>query len=848
MSDDHTRTDSTRDERSVTQSISDESKGVGTKIGRYELVEQIGEGGMGTVWVARQTEPVKRRVALKLIKAGMDSKAVLARFEQERQTLALMEHPNIARVLDGGLTPSGQPYFVMELVNGQPLDKYCDGAKLSLPDRLQLFAPICRAVQHAHQKGIVHRDLKPTNILVTVIDGKPIPKVIDFGLAKAYGNSMSDDTMTQLGAVVGTLGYMSPEQASVSGVDIDTRADIYSLGVILYELLTGVRPIDQGRLKKAALAEMCRIIREEEPFKPSARLSSSDSLPSVAALRQTDPNRLMNALRGELDWVVMKCLEKERDRRYETATELSRDILRYLNDEPVEARPPSKSYRLKKFLQRNKGPVIAACLLLVSLLAGMAGTAWGMFEANRQAEHAIAQAEAATEARKSSERQTELAKKEKLRADTEAENALESASVTVNALMDLVRDVNVDMRNHPELLDLKKNMLENALEKLVQIVAISNDAARVSEVRMRALNTMGYLNYSIGNYDDCKKYYEDAIRVADEVKSRLGTGSAYFEVRSEVYTGLGAMAFEKFEQDSARKNFQLAFENDQAWSQAMPDDSNALMSMASNADNVADTFVLLNERNWDRAEELHAQALQIRRSITEVPERFQFQLDYDIATSEMKLGDMHFGRARSPNDTFTDEEREKELRVANERFSKALNLFEQIVKDYPEDDVNGLRSLAALHERVADTLDVDNALDHYMQSLQIREELAPRLLLDRNFQRDLAVNWGRTSILMSQRGENGKAREYMNKCLSILKETSQRLPDDTGLVIDIMVTYLQLGGISEGKEKIEVLRQGKAIGDRLVSSNQLPENHPLYVQLNEALAAAETEVEGSPDN
>jgi serine/threonine protein kinase/pilus assembly protein TadC len=353
--------------------------------GRYTLVEKIGEGGMGEVWVAKQTEPVKRKVALKLIKAGMDTKAVVQRFEQERQALALMDHPNIARVLDGGMTPTRQPFFVMELVNGLPLTKFCDEAKLGIRERLELFTPICQAVQHAHQKGIVHRDLKPSNILVTIIDGKPVPKVIDFGVAKAISGRLTDESLsTQFGAVVGTLEYMSPEQAGFSGVDIDTRADIYSLGVILYELLTGLRPIDAKRLKKAAITEMIRIIQEEEPAKPSTRLSSDGSLPSLAAVRQMEPKKLMALLRGELDWVVMKCLEKQRDRRYETANALSRDIQRYLADEVVEARPPSMSYRVSKFVRRHRGQVIAASLVLIALVGGIVGTTLGLFEARRQ--------------------------------------------------------------------------------------------------------------------------------------------------------------------------------------------------------------------------------------------------------------------------------------------------------------------------------------------------------------------------------------------------------------------------------------------------------------------------------
>jgi serine/threonine protein kinase/tetratricopeptide (TPR) repeat protein len=364
--------------------------------GRYTLVQKIGEGGMGEVWVAKQTEPVKRKVALKLIKTGMDSKAVIARFEQERQALALMDHPNIARVLDGGLTPTGQPFFVMELVNGLALTKFCDEARLTPKERLELFVPICQAVQHAHHKGIVHRDLKPANILVTLIDGKPVPKVIDFGVAKATAGKLTDESLsTQFGAVVGTLEYMSPEQTSFSGSDIDTRADIYSLGVILYELLTGLRPIDAKRLKQAALTEMMRILREEEPARPSTRLSTAQSLPSLAALRQTEPRKLMALLRGELDCVVMKCLEKQRERRYETANALARDVQRYLADEAVEARPPSTGYRLRKFLKRHRGPVVAVSLVLVALLAGITGTTWGLFQARRQEQEAKHQEQSA---------------------------------------------------------------------------------------------------------------------------------------------------------------------------------------------------------------------------------------------------------------------------------------------------------------------------------------------------------------------------------------------------------------------------------------------------------------------
>jgi non-specific serine/threonine protein kinase/serine/threonine-protein kinase len=425
--------------------------------GRYTLVERIGEGGMGEVWVAKQSEPVKRRVALKLIKTGMDSKAVMQRFEHERQALALMDHPHIARVLDGGLTPSGQPFFVMELVNGLPLHKFCDQARLTPRQRLELFVPICQAVQHAHQKGVVHRDLKPANILITVIDGRAVPKVIDFGVAKATAGKLIDQSLsTQFGAVVGTLEYMAPDQAGYSGADIDTRADIYSLGVILYELLTGLRPIDAKRLEKAALSEMIRIIQEEEPSKPSTRLSTDEGLPSLAALRQTDPRKLMKMLRGELDWVVMKCLEKQRDRRYETASGLARDIQRYLTDEPVEARPPSAGYRLQKFLRRNQGQVIAASLVLIALIGGMIGTTWGLIHANVARRAEAAQRKIAVAEKKKAEKSAELAKQQRTRAEEREQQAIDA----VKRFRDAVAD-NPELKNSPSLDKLRKSSCKN---------------------------------------------------------------------------------------------------------------------------------------------------------------------------------------------------------------------------------------------------------------------------------------------------------------------------------------------------------------------------------------------------
>jgi tetratricopeptide (TPR) repeat protein/serine/threonine protein kinase len=351
----------------------------GSQIGAYKLLEQIGEGGMGTVWMAQQTDPVKRLVALKLIKAGMDSRQVIARFEAERQALALMDHQNIARVLDAGTTPVGCPYFVMDLVKGVPITKYCDEHHLTPRQRLELFIPVCQAIQHAHQKGIIHRDIKPSNVLVALYDGKPVPKVIDFGVAKAAGQSLTEKTLvTGLGNIVGTLEYMSPEQAEINQLDIDTRCDIYSLGVLLYELLAGSPPFNHKEMGKAGLLEMLRVIREQEPSKPSTKLSTADGLPTLAANRGTQPAKLTKLVRGELDWIVMKALEKDRSRRYETANGFAMDVQRYLADEPVQACPPSAGYRLRKFVRRNKTSLLMAAGVMLAVLLAVGAIGWAL--------------------------------------------------------------------------------------------------------------------------------------------------------------------------------------------------------------------------------------------------------------------------------------------------------------------------------------------------------------------------------------------------------------------------------------------------------------------------------------
>ncbi len=532
-------------------------EGTGRQIGPYKLLQLIGEGGFGSVFMAEQTEPVKRRVAVKVIKKGMDTRQVIARFEQERQALAMMDHPGIARVLDAGETETGQPYFVMELVDGEPVTAHCDRHTLSIPARLELFVQICSAVQHAHTKGIIHRDIKPSNVLVSVLDGQARAKVIDFGIAKATGGNLTERTLfTGHRQLIGTPEYMSPEQAEGS-MDIDTRTDVYALGVLLYELLTGSTPFDSSRLRSAAFAEIARIIREDDPPSPSSRLSqSAATLAAVAAHRHTEPRKLSSMLRGELDWIVMKALEKERQRRYETANGLAMDVRRYLLGEPVTAAPPSRLYRFRKFVVRHRVPVAAASLVVAALLVAVVGISW-------QARVARAQ----------------LAKAERI----------------AEFMADMLQGVEPGVARGRDT-TLLQEMMDAAAARIEK-----GDLSQSPEAELRLRATIGTAFRELALYDEASKMLAPAVPLARS----LHDGD--HEETADALGNLGQLLNDQDELEKAEPLYREALEMDQ---RLFPGDDPRVATDINNL-----STLLQDKGDPAAAEPLARQALEMRRRI-----------------------------------------------------------------------------------------------------------------------------------------------------------------------------------------------------------------------------------------
>ena len=592
----------------VESSPRSETEKVGDLVaGRYKLVEQIGEGGMGTVWMAQQTEPVKRVVALKVIKPGMDSKQVLARFEAERQALALMDHPHIARVLDAGATAAGRPYFVMDLVKGLPITGYCDQAQLTPRERLQLFVQVCQAVQHAHQKGVIHRDLKPSNVLVMVQDVTPVVKVIDFGVAKAVGQELTDKTLlTGFAQMIGTPLYMSPEQAGQSGVDVDTRSDIYSLGVLLYELLTGTTPFDKERLKRVGYDELRRIIREEEPPKPSTRISTlGQAATTVSTQRKSDPKRLSQLFRGELDWIVMKCLEKDRNRRYETASALAADVRHYLNDEPVRACPPSRIYRLGKLARRNKTALVTSTVVVSALVAGTAVATWQAIRA-REAEGLV---------------QVELREK-----DQQFKRAEANFLKTLEAVDGLLTEVGQkELESVPQMEQVRRRLLEKALKFFQGFLQTRADDPTVHFEAGLAYRRVGDIQRLLGQHGPAEEACQKAMDYLDSLRAEHPDQPLYRHELARAYSSRATIFAELGRREAMEQDYRQARDLLQGLAQESSDRPDYRADLASTCQRWGE---FLGRSKPREAVDLLRQSLRLIEELAEqFPERPEYAKD-----------------------------------------------------------------------------------------------------------------------------------------------------------------------------------------------------------------------------
>jgi serine/threonine protein kinase len=769
----------------------------GMAVGPYKLLEQIGEGGMGSVWMAQQTEPIKRLVALKLIKPGMDSRQVIARFEAERQALALMDHPNIAKVLDGGTTngepggvSSGRPYFVMELVKGVPLTKYCDEHRLTPRQRLELFIPVCQAIQHAHQKGIIHRDIKPSNVLVALYDGKPVPKVIDFGVAKAMGQQLTEQTLvTGFGNIVGTLEYMSPEQAEMNQLDIDTRSDIYSLGVLLYELLTGSTPLDRKRLKQAAFAEVLRIIREEEPQKPSTRLSESkDSLPSVSAQRQMEPAKLTKLVRGELDWIVMKALEKDRNRRYETANGFAIDIQRYLADEPVLACPPSAAYRFRKFARRNKATMTMVAMFAVALLIAVAALSVSTVLTSR----AYA---AEKKAHFQSEANLELTRK-----------AIDESftKISQSKLLDV-----------PGLQPLRKDLLESAVRFQVSLAEERPDDPTARADLAAAHLRLAILYFEVDRNDDATNSFTSSLDVLEQLRAEHPNDRALYRRVAGFWKAYrptrGATDLPK-DINAAKQNLTRLT---RLWEQFVAEDPEVL-AFRSDLSGIVALSAALRAATGENAraladfrrqialgEELvqirpaepeyqgalamaytssawvlghagkHAQASEANEKALELRERLVAKHG-DVPQYRKDLVDSLLWKSTR----LREQGKDKEAELLTQRLAGDL---EKLAGEYPqvaayrENIANGIMAHAGA---LRDQKKPAEAEKEYRRALDIWEKLAKEYPTNKRYRTELVATCGHLAVLLQSMGQLDEANRFHLRFVEILEKAVADLPDE----------------------------------------------------------------------
>jgi serine/threonine protein kinase/tetratricopeptide (TPR) repeat protein len=740
----------------------------GAVVGPYKLLEQIGEGGFGVVFMAEQTEPVRRRVALKVLKAGMDTRQVVARFEAERQALAIMDHPNIARILDGGETPAGLPYFVMELVRGVRITDFCDQNRLGVRQRLSLFVDVCQAVQHAHQKGIIHRDLKPSNVLVTMHDDRPVVKVIDFGIAKAVGQALTDKTLfTNFAQMIGTPLYMSPEQAGMSGLDVDTRSDIYSLGVLLYELLTGTTPFDRERFGRVGYDEIRRIIREEEPARPSTRMSTlGQAATTASANRGGDPARLSRLFRGELDWVAMKALEKDRNRRYETASAFAADVQRYLRDEPVLACPPSVGYRLGKFLRRNRRPVLAAGVVVVLLVAGVVGTTTGLFRALAAEERAVKERD------------------EKEEAWRQTRQALDT--MTDEMLEDL-------LGRQAQLTDQHRAFLKKVLEYHAAFAAAKADDPDGRRARAAGYFRVGLIRHKLGDVKEAEAAYRDAAAIRKQLADDFPDRPEYLSELSGAYTNLGSLLRDTGRTEQAGSAYLEALAIDKQLTAAFPERPEYRRDLMLTHYNLG---ILYQKTGRPKdAESSLREAVTIGRQLaTEYPEKAALRSSH--ANNLIVLSALLSG-------TGGLEEAERLLR-------DALAIRKQLAADFPN-VLDHRLDLSLAHNNLGSLLSklgrADDAEAAHRASLAVLKQLAAAYPNRPDFRQHLAGTNYNLGVMLHTSDRSEKAEVAWRDALALYKQLVADFPEvpdyQRGLAdtLNALATLLRATGRAEEAEK-----------------------------------------------
>jgi len=715
------------------------SEAPGTVIGPYKLMEQIGEGGFGLVFIAEQHHPVRRKIALKVVKPGMDTRQVVARFEAERQALALMDHPNIARVLDGGATESGRPYFVMELVRGAPITQFCDDHRLTPRDRLGLFVSVCSAVQHAHQKGIIHRDLKPSNVLVTSHDGAPVVKIIDFGIAKAVGQKLTEKTLyTNFTQMVGTPMYMSPEQAGQSGLDVDTRTDIYSLGVLLYELLTGTTPFDRERFGTVPFDEVRRIIREEEPAKPSARISTIGAAAATASTnRQCDPRRLSRLVRGELDWIVMKCLEKDRTRRYESAGGLARDVERYLHDEPVLAGPPSAAYRLRKYARKYK-TALAFSGTIAALLVGATGISiYFAVVAGREREHA---------------------KEQRLAAEANFTKAL----AAVDQMLTHVGDV--QLANVPQMEPVRRKLLQDAQRFYQGFLRERGDSPVVRSEAARVYRRLGQIQVQLRQRDEGEESFKQAVLLVEKLLAESPGDPMLRNELGGIHSDLGAF-----------------YHTSQRWPQAEAAFQHAV-ALLGELDREQPTL-LKNRRDLAKC---HANMVfayfQMGRPV-QAEKAFHSGMTIldSLLAGDPKNPDYLLLRARCFQNVGIVYGSQGQSTNAEGAFQQALTIYQQLVRDHP-DVVEYKKRLSQSHNNLglfySKARQFPKSRASYQQFLALNEELVrdpPKVV---SYVVDLGAGYGNVAALIRHSDSPEESLEWSVRAIRTLEPVLEQDPRD----------------------------------------------------------------------